>query len=363
MVAFLQKPDMIPVAVHRSREFQSNDIVDGRYRIVRKIAEGGMGTVFLAEHMLIKRRVAIKVLHAELAADREMIHRFLNEASAAGTLGHPHIVESTDMGFTPEGVPYIVFEYLEGCLLIEEIRRLGTLPVRRALLIVRQLASALEAAHNAEIAHLDLKSENVFLIDRDNVLDHAKLFDFGISRFMAAESETTQSGILMGTPEFMAPEQVTSPDTVDGRADIYALGVLLYEMVTGRCPFVSDDPRWVLYQVIHERPPPLERPVPLAFESLLFDGLLVKSREQRLQTMGEVITILDALIAETPSGVPDALDTFDESETENASAISPVWAVESWFDNAPTQLDSPGDRPSHVVIRPRPSAPGSRPTR
>lgn len=331
---------MTPVVASRSKEFLPDDIVDGRYRIVRKLAGGGMGTVFLAEHMLIKRRVAIKLLRAEFAADRGMVHRFMNEASAAGTLGHPHIVESTDMGFTREGVPYIVFEYLEGCLLAEEIQRLGTLPVRRALLIVRQIASAIQVAHNAQIAHLDLKSDNVFLTDRGDALDHTKLFDFGISRFIAVDSENTQPGLLMGTPEFMAPEQVTSPDTVDCRADIYALGVLLYEMLTGHCPFVSNDLRRVLHQVVYETPPPLDRPVPLALECLLFDGLLVKSREQRLQTMGEVMTILDALIAAMPSGVPDALDTFEDPDAELAGAITqPMWVVESWFDDAPDQRE------------------------
>lgn len=325
---------MTRVVASRSRAFLPDDVVDGRYRIIRKLADGGMGTVFLAEHMLIKRRVAIKLLHAEFAADRGMVHRFLNEASAAGTLGHPNIVESTDMGFTREGIPFIVFEYLEGCLLAEEIQRLGALPVRRTLLIARQIASAIQAAHDARIAHLDLKSDNVFLIRRGDALDHVKLFDFGISRFMAVDSDNTQQGLLMGTPEFMAPEQVTSPETTDCRADIYALGVLLYEMLAGRCPFVSDDACRVLNQVVHAMPPPLERPVPLVLECLVFDGLLVKSREQRLQTMGEVITILDALIAEMPSGVPDALDTFEEPAAEQAGANTQLlWSVESWFDD------------------------------
>jgi len=305
---------MTLMGFNRAQEFEPDDVVDGRYRVVRKLADGGMGTVFLAEHMLIKRRVAIKLLHAELAADREMVERFMKEASAAGTLGHPHIVESTDMGFTREGIPYIVFEYLEGCLLSEEIWRLGRLPVRRALIIARQIASALEAAHNAQIAHLDLKSDNVFLTDRGDALDHAKLLDFGISRFMAADSENTQPRIVMGTPEFMAPEQVTSPDVADYRADIYALGVLIYEMLAGHSPFVSNDPRWVLERVVNTPPPPLDRPVPMGVERLLFDGLLVKSFEQRLQTMGEVIAILDQLIATVRSGVPEALDSFDELE-------------------------------------------------
>jgi serine/threonine-protein kinase len=323
----------MPVVSSLPRGFQPGEVVDRRYRVIRKLADGGMGTVFLAEHMLIKRRVAIKLLNAELAADRTMVDRFLNEASAAGTLGHPHIVESTDMGFTAEGVPYIVFEYLEGCLLSEEIHRLGALPVRRALIIARQLASALEAAHNAEIAHLDLKSENVFLTSWGDALDHVKLLDFGISRFMAADAGTTQPGLLIGTPEFMAPEQITSPEIVDGRADIHALGVLLYEMLTGHCPFEGGSPLWVLHRVVHEPPPRLGRPVPPALKHLLFEGLLVKSREHRLQTMGEVKSILDAMIAAMQPGVPDALDTFEDLKPEPARRPLPLSATARWFDD------------------------------
>jgi eukaryotic-like serine/threonine-protein kinase len=333
-------PALHPMTFSYSTGFQPGDIVDGRYRVVRKLADGGMGTVFLAEHMLIKRRVAIKLLHAELAADHGMVHRFLNEASAAGTLGHPHIVESTDMGFTRDSVPYIVFEYLEGCLLTEEIQRLGALSVRRAVLITRQIASALEVAHNAQIAHLDLKSDNIFLVQRGDALDHAKLLDFGISRFMAVDSEITLPGILMGTPEFMAPEQITHPEVADCRADIYALGVLLYEMLAGRCPFANDDPRRVLHQAVHDTPPPLDRPVPAALESLLFDGLLVKSREQRLQTMGEIKAILDAVIAAMRPGVPDPLDTFEDPNAALPGVLdSPRREVERWFDDDPTRLE------------------------
>jgi len=348
--------DMHPVAIQRdfsrSSEFQPGDIIDGRYRIHRKLADGGMGSVFLAEHMLIKRRVAIKLLHAELAADRSMVRRFLQEASAAGTLGHPHIVESTDMGFTREHVPYIVFEYLEGCLLTQEIRRLGTMPVGRTLVIARQIASALEAAHNADIAHLDLKSDNIFLTNRGGAADHAKLLDFGISRFMELDAEATQPALLMGTPEFMAPEQVTRPEMVDCRADIYAFGVLLYEMLVGHCPFASDDPRRVLYQIVYEAPPPLDRPVPLALERLLFDGLLVKSRKDRLQSMADVIAILDPLITERIS-VPYALASFDEPELAYGSASRialprpslPAPALqpanEPGFDDEPESLPAP----------------------
>jgi serine/threonine-protein kinase len=313
---------MISVASRDSRKLQPGDLIDGRYRIVGKLADGGMGTVFLAEHVRIRRRLAIKVLHAELATDHWMVRRFLNEATVAGTLSHAHVVESTDMGFTHDGIPYIVFEYLEGCMLTEEIRRLGRLPLRRALVIARQIASALEAAHQAQIAHLDLKSDNVFLTHRDNVFDHAKLIDFGISLFLANDLETTPTGILVGTPEFMAPEQVSSPDTADHRADIYALGVLLYEMLAGHCPFEGKDLHRVLHQVVHEPPPPLDRPVPPALNHLLFAGLLRKAREDRPQRMAEIIIVLDALIAATRPERPRVMRTFDESYAELVTALS-----------------------------------------
>ena len=298
-------------------EFQPDEIVEGRYRIIRKLADGGMGTVFLAEHVLIKRRVALKLLHTELAADSAMVKRFMNEAAAAGMLGHANIVESTDMGFTGDGVPYIVFEYLEGCLLTEEVYRLGGLPVRRALQLASQIASALEAAHSAQIAHLDLKSDNVFLVSRAEPLDHAKVLDFGISRFMAADTDKTQRGVLMGTPEFMAPEQITTPDLVDGRADIYALGVLLYEMLTARRPFVHDDPRVLLHKIVHEPAPALGRSVPASLEHLLFDRMLAKSRDHRIQSMREVKVILDEIAFTVRPDLPEASPSaFDEPSEE-----------------------------------------------
>src|SRR3954465_4327702 len=166
---------------------KTGDVVEGRYRIIKTLGEGGMGSVFLAEHALIKRRVAIKILHPELATDADVIERFMNEARAAGTLGHPNIVESTDMGFVHSHVPYIVFEFLEGALLTDEIYRVGGFTIRRAVRIAQQIASALHAAHTAGIVHRDLKSDNVFLTDRDESLDHVKVLDFGISRFLAHE--------------------------------------------------------------------------------------------------------------------------------------------------------------------------------
>jgi serine/threonine protein kinase len=272
---------------------KTGDVIDGRYRIIKTLGAGGMGTVFLAEHALIKRRVAIKILHHELATDAHVVERFMNEAKAAGTLGHPNIVESTDMGFSQDQVPYIVFEYLEGTLLTDEIYRVGGLPVRRAVRIADQVASALGAAHAAKIVHRDLKSDNIFLTDRDNILDHVKVLDFGVSRFLEAEEK--QKGMVVGTPEFMAPEQITHPSTVDKRADVYALGVILYEMLTARRPFSNeDDPRLLMHHIVTEAPPPLQRPeVPHGLEVLILDKLLAKDRKQRFQSMADVQAALE----------------------------------------------------------------------
>jgi serine/threonine-protein kinase len=280
---------------------QIGEMLDGRYKIVRPIADGGMGTVFLAEHWLIRRKVAIKILHADLATDAVIVRRFMNEALAAGTLGHPHIVESTDMGFVRGQVPYIVFEYLEGTVLADEIGRHGRLPVARTLAIARQIASALEAAHGAGIVHRDLKSDNIFLATRGQNRDHVKVLDFGISRFLRAADRTAAGGNLLGTPEFMAPEQILTPELVDHRIDIYALGVLVYEMLAGHVPFELekqndiDAAHAVLARVLHEPPPPLAIPDAPPGLYALVGRLLAKRAGDRYQTMADVQRALDAL--------------------------------------------------------------------
>jgi tRNA A-37 threonylcarbamoyl transferase component Bud32 len=272
------------VLMGKSVVVKTGDVVEGRYRIIKTLGGGGIGTVFLAEHALIKRKVAIKILHPELAIEADVVEHFMNEARAAGTLGHPNIVESTDMGFTADRVPYIVFDYLEGVLLTDEVYRVGGLPVRRAVKIAQQITSALQAAHKAGIVHRDLKSDNVFLTDKDEMLDHVKVLDFGTSRFQTR-----------GSPEFMAPEQFTSPATVDHRADIYALGVILYEMVTAMRPFTSDDRAELMHRITNNAPPALNRAeVPPALAELIFNKLLAKNPDDRFQSMSEVEQALDA---------------------------------------------------------------------
>jgi eukaryotic-like serine/threonine-protein kinase len=298
------------------------DVVEGRYRILKALAEGGMGTVYLAEHTLIRRRVAIKVLHPELATDEHLVDRFMNEARAAGTLGHPNIVESTDMGFTADHVPYIVFEYLEGTLLTDEIYRVGGLPMRRAVRIAQQIASALQAAHTADIIHRDLKSDNIFLTDRDGALDHVKVLDFGVSRFLEFDDEDERRrGMVIGTPEFMAPEQITTPDRVDRRTDVYALGVILYEMLAACRPFAGDvDPQQLMARIVHDEPPPLPRSnIPHALQELLFARLLAKDPRQRFATMLDVEVALEAFTTRS-DGTP--LPSRQRVSTEDISRRS-----------------------------------------
>jgi serine/threonine-protein kinase len=332
----------------REAVVRTGDVVEGRYRIIKTLGAGGMGTVFLAEHALIKRRVAIKILHPDLATDADIVERFMNEARAAGTLGHPNIVESTDMGFTQAQVPYIVFEYLEGTLLTDEIYRVGGLPVRRAVWIAMQIASALEAAHRAGIVHRDLKSDNIFLTDKDDALDHVKVLDFGVSSFLDAEER--QRDQVVGTPEYMSPEQITAPQLVDKRADIYSLGVILYEMLTARRPFsVDDDPRLLMHRIVNKAPPPLQRSeVPHGLTTLVLEKLMAKDRSARYQTMGDVQSALEQFITRgdgTPiarrRSAPIAVQVpFDDTPQTSARLPKSVPSRDTPYPHPPT-IDMP----------------------
>ncbi len=296
----------------------AGDILDGRYRIIKPLARGGTSTVFLAEHTLIKRPLAIKLLSAQLTRERSIVERFMNEALVTGTLGHPNIIQATDIGFADER-PYIVFEYLEGCLLAEEIRRVGGLPLRRTLDIALQIASALDAAHAVEIVHLDLNTNNIMLTHSADSFDHVKLLDFGIARLISA---VTDDDHACGTPEFMAPEQVYAPGWIDPRTDVYALGVCLYEMLARRRPFRSDTQRAVFHRILHEEPSPIERELPAELRAAIFDRMLAKEPKQRFATMGDVIDALDAIAHALPE--TQAVASRDPRRPRPATALEPL---------------------------------------
>jgi hypothetical protein len=281
--------------------------LDGRYRIERKIGEGGMGVVFAARHTVIERPLAIKVLKREVARDLATIKRFVQEAKAASRIGHPNIVDVTDFGTTPDGMTYSVMEYVDGLTLSQAIRAGAPMAPARALPIVAQIARALGAAHGKGIVHRDLKPENVFLLNRDGRTDFVKIVDFGIAKVTpldeaqaaAAGPRLTRAGAVFGTPEYMAPEQAAGKNDTDGRVDVYALGVILYEMLLGRVPHKGDTMVRTLAMVMLDAIPPpssIRPDVAIApdLEVVLMKAL-AKRREDRFQTMDELLAGLAGL--------------------------------------------------------------------
>jgi serine/threonine-protein kinase len=238
------------------------DIIDGKYRIVRLIGEGGMGAVYEGENTRIHRRVAIKVLHAGVAEQGEAVARFEREAQAAGRIGSEHIVEVLDLGTLANGDRYLVMEYLDGEGLGGRIKSRGRLSAQELAPIAHQLMEGLAAAHGAGIIHRDLKPDNVFLLRvRSGKADFVKLLDFGISKFSQLSGDSgfsmTRTGAVMGTPYYMAPEQAKGSRELDHRVDIYATGVILYEALTGQVPFNADTFNELLFKIVLEEPRPL----------------------------------------------------------------------------------------------------------
>ena len=236
--------------------------LDGKYELVRLIGEGGMGAVYEATHKLIGRRLAVKFLHALYATNAEVIIRFQREAQAAAQIGHENIIEVTDMGTAQDGAPYLVMEYLEGFDVKGAIEKEGKLSTKRVAHILVQALSALQAAHNAGIIHRDLKPENIFLTSKGVNPDYVKLLDFGISKFRTFDSEgvkgLTQTGTVLGTPHYMSPEQARGEQNLTPQSDIYAMGVIMYQMLTGEIPFDAANYNALLIKILTEEPTPIE---------------------------------------------------------------------------------------------------------
>src|SRR5687768_1933463 len=269
----------------------------GQYRITGTIGKGGMGAVYSAEHTLIGRVAAIKLLLPELSQNQEIVTRFFNEARAATAIRHPGIVEIYDFGYHSDGSAYIVMEFLQGEPLATRMAR-GRMASQSALAIVRQIAGALFAAHSKGIVHRDLKPDNVFLVPDPEVAggERIKLLDFGIAKLAGdhAHNNKTRTGSVMGTPTYMAPEQCRGV-AVDLRADLYSLGCILFEIFAGRPPFVGEGSGDVLAAHIHVPPPLLSTVVagvPQPIEALV-QRLLAKSPADRYQSADEVIRAID----------------------------------------------------------------------
>ncbi|MGF1469063.1 MAG: serine/threonine protein kinase [Sandaracinaceae bacterium] len=258
-------------------------VLQERYAILRKIGEGGMGLVYEAEHVAIEKRVALKVLRDDFSSRPEVVERFKQEAKSASRIGNEHIVDISDFGTTPSGASYFVMELLHGEDLANVLERDMTLPLSRAADILLQCCRALGAAHSKGIVHRDMKPENIFLTEREGRRDFVKIVDFGIAKMSDIETpgapgrKLTKTGMIFGTPEYMSPEQAAGK-SLDHRVDIYALSVILYEMLTGRVPFVGDTFMGILTQHMFEEPPALHEvnpriAVPDAVEHFIYRGL------------------------------------------------------------------------------------------
>jgi tRNA A-37 threonylcarbamoyl transferase component Bud32 len=267
----------------------------GNYKVTAKLGEGGMGMVFLAEHPVIGRKAALKAIHPEHARNAEVVSRFVNEAKSINQIGHEHIVEVTDFGRTASGDFYFIMEYLQGETLAELIAREAPLPPARAVAIAGQIADALEASHAHGVIHRDLKPDNIFMVPRAGGADFVKVLDFGLAKLLNGDAAyDMRAGLVMGTPYYMAPEQCEGRTEIDQRADIYALGVILFEMLTGKLPFGGDNCADILLKQITMLAPAARSIVPELPEALdvILHRALAKDPDERFATMAALRQVL-----------------------------------------------------------------------
>lgn len=325
-------------------------VLQDRYRILRKLGDGGMGSVYEAEHLLIKRRVAIKILHSQFANNADIVARFRREAEAATAIGHPNIIEVTDMGSFPDGTAYMVLELLEGRDWAKDIAREGPQPLGKVVHILGQVCDALSAAHAKGIVHRDLKPENIFLVSRGGDSTFVKVLDFGISKFADSGGENrslTQTGTALGTPYYMAPEQCQGKKDIDHRADIYSLGVILFQALTRQYPFDDESYPMLVLKICTEPPPPLAQYRPdLPPQVVEVVGrMLAKHRDHRFASCAEVKAALEPFrhVHSAPVVAANAPSTASRgpSVLERAVSPAPTPGVPSGYGPSPYASSGP----------------------
>jgi hypothetical protein len=323
-------------------------VLDGKYRLDRFLSHGGMGSVYEATHVMLLRKVAVKLINPEIVTSPEIVRRFQREARAATTLNHPNITAVYDLGQTSDGTLYIAMEYVDGPTLKAALSR-GPMPATRIVWILRQVASALSAAHRHGIVHRDLKPQNIMLAHDDHGVEIAKLVDFGIAKTFEEGTQLTQTGFALGTPQYMAPEQAEGKP-VDGRSDLYSLGIILYEMLVGVAPFTDASTPAILIKHIKETPvlPSIKNPGASPALEAIAMRCLEKDPAARFQTADDVLEALNGVPVD-----PDATVSF---------AAGHLAATVRNTAMAATTPGTPGGPNPTVKLAPTSAVPPTRPT-
>jgi serine/threonine-protein kinase len=313
-------------------------LIDGKYRIVRSLGEGGMGVVFIAEHTFLKKNVALKFLRPELARQPEVAARFEQEARATSLIDHENVVRVMDFGRTPAGELYLVMELLEGHSLSVDLQASGALGPERALPVAKQVLAGLAAAHQKGVVHRDLKPDNILVVSREDGGELCKIVDFGIAKLQHETSlHLTATGTVMGTPLYMAPEQARGEASLDHRVDVYSLGVMLYEMLAGSPPFEGQTYNTVIFEILTGAPPHLSKRAP-HLPAMLCDAVMKAMALRRDDRYGSAREFREGLEACEGKGAKPPLPRVPRGPWDAGAAL-PATLELVGLDGAP---DAPG---------------------
>ena len=274
-------------------------VIDNRYEIQTRVGEGGMGVVYKARQISIDRVIAVKLLNAQMAADPNWVQRFYNEAKACSRLQHPNTIRMFDFGQTTEGRLFMTMEFLDGISLRDAVAK-GPLTPNRVMKIMIQCCASLAEAHSIGIIHRDIKPDNVFLLNMAGSPDFVKLLDFSVAKLLEGDRMKTQAGVVFGTPQYMSPEQGRGGQ-LDARSDLYALGILAYEMLTGNVPFNDDNPMTVIQMHLKGEIPPMADSIPYSVQQVVRRAL-EKDAARRYQSAGEMMQHCQQVFAELAGG-------------------------------------------------------------
>ncbi len=274
-------------------------VIDGRYEIQQRVGEGGMGVVYKSRQISIDRVIALKMLNQQMAADPTWVQRFYNEAKACSRLQHPNTIRMFDFGQTSDGRLFMTMEFLDGISLRDALQK-GPLAPQRVVKILIQCCASLAEAHSIGIIHRDIKPDNVFLLNMAGSPDFVKLLDFSVAKLLEGDRMKTQAGVVFGTPQYMSPEQGRGLP-LDARSDLYALGILAFEMLTGNVPFHDDNPMTVIQMHLQGQIPPMPDSIPYSVQQIVRRAL-EKDPSRRYQSSGEMMQHCQQVFAEVSQG-------------------------------------------------------------